>query len=67
MAEYDPNEFFKAERKMTNADRIRSLSDEELAAWIARVEWEAGLKQRPLTEYAMRMEWLEWLQQEVAE
>ena len=31
MAEYNPNEFFGAERKMTNGDRIRALSDEELA------------------------------------
>ena len=34
MAEYNANEFFGAERKMTNGDRIRSLSDEELAEYI---------------------------------
>ena len=49
----------------TQGDKLRAMSDEELATWIARVDWDAGLKMRPLTEYEMRMEWLDWLRQEV--
>lgn len=51
----------------TKGDEIRAMSDEELAVWIARVEWEAGLKMRPLTEYEMRRKWLDWLKSPVEE
>ena len=36
MAEYDPNEFFGAERKMSNGDRIRAASEDELIEWYCR-------------------------------
>ena len=39
--------------KQTNADRIRSMTDEELAAWIEEITED------------MTTNWLNWLQQEV--
>ena len=40
---------------MTNADRIRAMSDEELAAWMAECN--------AYREYANASQWLPWLQQ----
>ena len=39
----------------TNADRIRAMSDEELAAWMAECN--------AYREYANASQWLPWLQQ----
>ena len=50
MAKYDPDEFFNR-RKPTNADRIRAMSDEELAEW--------------LEDHCYQYGWLDWLKQEV--
>lgn len=64
---YDPNEFFGAERKMTNADRIRSLSDKELTEWIVGMHYsyccpnEGAHDCKP----TCRACWLDWLKQEV--
>lgn len=54
---------------MTNADRIRAMTDEELAKWIAnkvdcqycsvRSEWCSE------SEASCRTNWLDWLRQEV--
>ena len=41
--------------KQTNADRIRAMSDEELAAWIEEITED------------MTTNWLNWLQQEVTD
>ena len=46
------------EYKMTNADRIRSMSDEELARWL---EYEGG------GACAEMCGWLNWLQQPAEE
>ena len=43
-------------RKRTNADRIRAMTDEELAEW---------LDER--CDYAPPFGWLEWLRQEAGE
>ena len=43
----------------TNADRIRSMSDEELAEWMAECN--------AYKEYADSSQWLSWLQQTVKE
>lgn len=45
----------------TNADRIRAMTDEELAKWIARQTTAAG-QIVPDEEYKF---WLDWLKQEV--
>jgi hypothetical protein len=49
----------------TNADRIRAMTDEELAKWLARIEWDAYQHPRAMTEYSMRMAWLDWLKSPV--
>ena len=52
-----------AERKQTNADRIRAMSDEELAGWLA--------DHPVVSEYdknnPQHKAWLDWLRQEVSE
>ncbi len=53
-----------AKRKMTNADRIRSMSDEELAKWLVRVEVQILRVQPMLERFALEKDWLEWLQKE---
>ena len=47
-------------KPITNADRIRSLSDEELAEWIADDLIEPGYNTR---EQTVKM-WLKWLKEE---
>jgi hypothetical protein len=44
----------KCGRKKTNADRIRNMSDEELAEWIYYHN----------TKFSSEKQWLEWLQAE---
>lgn len=56
--------------KKTNADRLRSMTDEELAEWMAnkvdcqycsvRSEWCTE------SEASCRTNWLDWLKQEVS-
>lgn len=41
------------QKKQTNADRIRSMTDEELAAWIEEITED------------ITPNWLDWLKQEV--
>lgn len=50
--------------KMTNADRIRSMSDEELAEWLTTITNDA---QRAIVESQcfVDYQWKEWLQSEV--
>jgi hypothetical protein len=65
---YDPDEFFgrkrqltkkltKEKRQLTNADKLRSMSDAELAEFLMFVE-------HRFSEFD-RITWLGWLQQEV--
>ena len=49
----------RCDRKQTNADRIRNMSDEELAEFLAIHD--LGLKGNDLP---MLADWLEWLQSE---
>ncbi len=49
---------FGMNRKETNADSIRTMTDEELARWIHQT------RHNPLEDRNYR-EWLEWLKQEV--
>lgn len=56
-----------AKRKMTNADRIRSMSDLELARWFVTIELRILRLQPMLERLTLEEDWLEWLKQEVAE
>ena len=47
--------------RMTNADRIRSMSDEELAEWLTKITDDAQLDAETKCNY----QWGEWLQSEV--
>mgnify|MGYP003432603567 CR=1 FL=1 len=50
----------KPEKKqMTNADKIRAMSDEELAAWMSECN--------AYREYAIASQWLPWLKQSAEE
>lgn len=49
----------KPYKPLTNADRIRAMSDEELAAWMAECN--------AYREYANASQWLLWLQQPAEE
>lgn len=49
--------------RMTNADRIRSMSDEELAEWLTKITDDAQLDAETKCNY----QWGEWLQSEVGE
>ena len=44
---------------MTNADKIRAMSDEELAEWMSECN--------AYREYAIASQWLPWLQQPAEE
>ena len=46
---------------MTNADRIRSMSDEELAEWLTKITNDAQIDARTKMDYR----WGEWLKEEV--
>ena len=58
-------------KPMTHADRIRSMSDEELDKFLGEVQWDVanycgGVTQKqefPVPEH--RGAWLDWLRQEV--
>lgn len=67
---YDPAEFFSAERKrMTNAMRIRAMSDEEIAEWLAKItdcgECHVATSICLASEKLCASAWLDWLKQEV--
>ncbi len=50
---------------MTNADKIRKKTDEELAKWLTFIE-NRILKMQPMLEReAFEADWLEWLKEEV--
>lgn len=56
-------------RKMSNADRIKAMSDEELAEWIVAIiaqETIYAANKVPTPDYAleMRQRWFEWFRQE---
>lgn len=52
----------KTSKPQTNADRIRSMTDEELAEWVWGAET-AGRAYGPRGKQA----WLDWLRQEASE
>ena len=50
-------------KKPTWADRIRSMSDEELAEWLTKITDDAQLDAATKRDY----QWKDWLQSEVEE
>lgn len=50
-------------RRMTNADKIRSMTDEELAIWIVKRTEGWGMPECDLYVQS----WLDWLRQEVSD
>ena len=62
-AKFDPNESAKyctGFEPITNADRIRAMSDEELAVFLRTVEYDAE-------EFPFIQDWDKWLQQPAEE
>ena len=57
--------------KATNADRIRTKTDEDLAEWLAMIEKrvveKATSKPQYYTDEELKADWLEWLTQEAEE
>lgn len=51
---------YEPKKKKTNADRIRSMSDEELAEWLTKITDDAQLDARTKCNY----QWKDWLQSE---
>lgn len=49
----------------TNADRIRGMSDGELAEWLVFVEQRILERQPILERPALFADWLDWLKEEV--
>lgn len=68
MAKYNPDEFFNR-KPLTNADRIRAMSDEELAAWLGRDCPKGRFAREDETEHGCKdfstcmACWLAWLQE----
>lgn len=52
----------KAKPKPTNADRIRAMSDEELAEFLTKIMW--GEERTVQFLYATVEKWNDWLKQE---
>ena len=67
---YREKEFFldaDQEHKQTNADRIRSMTDEELAEMLNHAQGDGylvGIGQRKMSAYG---NWLDWLKEEVTD
>ena len=54
-------------KKQTNADRIRSMSDEELAEFLCKVKSDYQWLDHEFPSEEESEEWVEWLQSEVEE
>ena len=60
------NDLFEP-KKQTNADRIRSMSDEELAEFLCKVKSDYQWLDHEFPSEEECEEWVEWLQSEVEE
>ena len=62
---------FLYEYHFTNADRIRIMTDDELAKWLNDMQgysFNCGLLEARISEYPNRYKaWLEWLKEEAGE
>jgi hypothetical protein len=54
-----------ATKPMTNADRIRAMTDEEMAQWLTFIEEKILAKQLSISRSEMFADWFDWLKQEV--
>lgn len=54
---------YRQKKPQTNADRIRTMSDEELAEWLTKITDDAQRDTRTKCDY----QWGEWLKSEVKE
>lgn len=59
-----PNNAPNTLKALTNADSIRSMTDEELAKWFVNLEVKILNIQPMLERPALEKDWLEWLQKE---
>lgn len=59
--------YVKREKKKTNADRIRSFSDDELAEFLCKVKSDYQWADHEFPSEEECGEWVEWLQSEVEE
>lgn len=62
-----PSGYVISGQKQTNADRIRHMSDEELAEFLCKVKSDYQWLDHEFTSEEESEEWVEWLQQEVEE
>ncbi len=71
---YNPEHGFTTNRKPTNADRIRAMSDEDLAKFLSGIDSDMCPKWKPDSGYDCLIPncelfitdcWLDWLRQEV--
>lgn len=55
--------------KHSNADRIRSMTDEELAEWFGKIQYNTAFycDGEDKQKYPYPVSWLDWLKQEVEE
>lgn len=56
---------FESKDKQTNADRLRVMTNEELAEWIYKVQDEDALRKGNYLPPLSKSWWLDWLKQEV--
>ena len=56
-------------KPQTNADRIRAMSDEELAKWLGKIQYDTAYfcAGEDKQKYPYPVGWLDWLRQEVKE
>ena len=63
--------FYGVPRHQTNSDKIRGMTDEELAEWLNDMQgysFSCGLIEARISEYPNRYNaWLEWLKEEAKE
>lgn len=52
---------------MTNADRIRMMTDEKMAQWLTHIEVRILAKKPYITRSEMFADWFDWLRQEVTD
>ncbi len=66
---YKRDRLLKEQKMQTNADKIRSMTDEELAELLERCEGEGYQDSSitPTNEYGYHMDMLEWLKQPAGE
>ena len=52
---------------MTNADKIRAMTDEKLAQWLTSIETRILYMKPDMNRSEMFADWFDWLKQEVSD